>query len=629
VQRGDSDYARGHELAQQGDLAGAEAAFRAADAQGHPAAAACLGLIAEARGDREGAAALYRRADERGDRLGGVRLGLLLAGDERWNEAREVWGRAERREELADDDRARELELLLFGPAAHPRPAAPVGRRPPLTSPVLIGAITVLIAILAMVLAFGSNRGLPFVPTRQFEVDFGDGAAVIVGDDVREGGFLVGLVSGMRPVALRGHTLARLTLKIHKRDANIPVDSRFTINSKSVLGLKYVNIVRGSSQRYLPDGAIVPVSRTNVPIQLDTVFDTFNAPTRRAVKGAIAGGGDVLAGRGPDLNDTLHALPSLFAHLTTVAAYLSAPSTELTPLLVSLNGLTRTLAPVAPTLARLFGDSATTLAAVARSPAALEQTIARSPATLAVSTASLRAQQPLLADLTSLGRALTPGTAALGSALPVINPAIEQGTRVLPRTVALDARLQSVFGQLKGLAQAPGTNVAINGLTATARTLAPMLRYLGPYVTVCNDWNYWWTNLAGDLDEATSFGYAQRVLLMQTNPTQLNNVGSIAASAPANGGSIDTPLGGNEYLHAPNYGAAIDTRGNADCEIGQRGYPLKLNALDPLGRALVTDSHVPGDQGPTYAGRARVPAGETYSRTPLTGPQTPSGPQNP
>ena len=33
----------------------------------------------------------------------------------------------------------------------------------------------------------------------------------------------------------------------------------------------------------------------------------------------------------------------------------------------------------------------------------------------------------------------------------------------------------------------------------------------------------------------------------------------------------------------------------------------------------VADPHIPGAQGPTFAGRARVPAGETFTREPLTG----------
>ena len=45
---------------------------------------------------------------------------------------------------------------------------------------------------------------------------------------------------------------------------------------------------------------------------------------------------------------------------------------------------------------------------------------------------------------------------------------------------------------LETLALAPGTDIAINGLTDTAQTLNPMLRYLGPYETVCDGWNYFW-----------------------------------------------------------------------------------------------------------------------------------------
>jgi hypothetical protein len=87
--------------------------------------------------------------------------------------------------------------------------------------------------------------------------------------------------------------------------------------------------------------------------------------------------------------------------------------------------------------------------------------------------------------------------------------------------------------------------------------------------------------------------------------------------------------GGNAYLHSQNYGAAIDNQGNADCETGQRGYPKKLNAFDPQRRNLALDPHTPGDQGPTFKGRTHVPAGETFTRNPQTGPQLQANPSNP
>ena len=98
---------------------------------------------------------------------------------------------------------------------------------------------------------------------------------------------------------------------------------------------------------------------------------------------------------------------------------------------------------------------------------------------------------------------------------------------------------------------------------------------------------------------------------------------------PANGYAPAPDQPNAEYLHSPAYGAAVDNAGNADCEVGQRGYPLKLNHFDPSGRQLDTDQYTPVNQGPTFMGRARVPAGETFSRNPLTGPQLSPNPANP
>ena len=72
---------------------------------------------------------------------------------------------------------------------------------------------------------------------------------------------------------------------------------------------------------------------------------------------------------------------------------------------------------------------ATTFAAIDREPNNLQATIAKSPSTEAVSTESLKVQQPFLVDLTTFGKAMTPATASLNEALPAFVPAIEAGTR--------------------------------------------------------------------------------------------------------------------------------------------------------------------------------------------------------
>jgi ABC-type transporter Mla subunit MlaD len=294
-----------------------------------------------------------------------------------------------------------------------------------------------------------------------------------------------------------------------------------------------------------------------------------------------------------------------------------------------------TVAPVAQTNARLFGDQATTYRALSRSPRDLENTIRYSPPTLDVSTDSLRAQQPFLADLTTFSRYFAPATAQLRDALPNINPALVAGVKVLPKTPPMNKQLESVLAALRALGRDPGTNVAINGLTGTVTSLNPTLRFLGPYVTVCNQWNYFWVELADLVSEQTNFGMAQRALLNFTNH-QTNNVGDQGASQPANGyqpGDPPSPpptgTADAEYLHGPNYGSAVNNNGSADCEGGQRGYPLNVNSSDSGHRPLDTDSHTPGVQGTTWSGLTRVPPGETYSRNPVTGPQLAYDPANP
>ena len=492
-------------------------------------------------------------------------------------------------------------------------------------NPVLIGAVTVLLVMVAVFLAYNANNGLPFVPTRELKVDVADGSALVIGNDVREGGFRIGLLQDMKPIQLRGGQVgAQLTLQLTGANGKVPADSRVSIRPLSVLGLKYVEIERGTSRKLIPDGGVLPLARTNVPVQFDDIFKTFDPKTRTAIQNDLVGFGDTLTGRGSDLNDTISSLPALFGHLEPVARYLSDPRTGLTRFFNGLNLFMGAVAPVSQVNARLFGDMATTFAAIARDPRALEQTIAESPSTLDVSTRSLRVQQPFLADFAVLGRNLQPATAALERALPALNPALEIGAQTLRRTPALNSKLQGVMRALQDLAQNPGTDIGLNALTATVSVLNPMLRYLGPFQTVCDDWNYWWTYLSEHLSEKTNYGFAQRALINFADGTQPDNVGQQGATQPANGQS-----GGPEFFHSQNYGAAVDNSGFADCETGQRGYPKKLNHLDPQGRNLGTDSHTPGDQGPTFHGRTGVPAGETFSRSPQTGPQLQPTAQNP
>ena len=62
-------------------------------------------------------------------------------------------------------------------------------------SPVLIGAVTVLVAIVAVFISYSANQGLPFVPTYKLNAEIPNGAKLVPGNEVRAGGFRVGVVT--------------------------------------------------------------------------------------------------------------------------------------------------------------------------------------------------------------------------------------------------------------------------------------------------------------------------------------------------------------------------------------------------------------------------------------------------
>ncbi len=77
----------------------------------------------------------------------------------------------------------------------------------------------------------------------------------------------------------------------------------------------------------------------------------------------------------------------------------------------------------------------------------------------------------------------------------------------------------------------------VRGLGATVTTLNPQLKFYGPFVTVCNSPNYFFTFLAEHFSEPDTTGSAQRALA-NTTGRQDDSVGSMGADEPANGEEV-------------------------------------------------------------------------------------------
>ena len=116
-------------------------------------------------------------------------------------------------------------------------------------SPVLVGAVTVLVTIVAVFLSYNANSGLPFVPTYDLKANLPNANQLVKGFEVRVGGARVGFLSKIEPRKRPdGTAYAQITMKLDKSIEPIPADSTLLVRPRSPLGLKYVELTPGDGQ---------------------------------------------------------------------------------------------------------------------------------------------------------------------------------------------------------------------------------------------------------------------------------------------------------------------------------------------------------------------------------------------
>src|SRR5918912_102653 len=356
-------------------------------------------------------------------------------------------------------------------------------------SPVLVGAVTTLIVLVSVYLAYNANTGLPFVPTYNLRAELPGGANLVPGNEVRIGGFRVGVVdkigTGSKVFNGRPRSIAVVRMKLDKTAQPLPNDTSVIVRPRSALGLKYIQLTPGKSKKGFRDGDTIPLKAATAPVEFDDLLNTFDEKTRQNSQDALNGFGEAFAGRGPDVNEAILGLAPFFRYLAPVMANLSDPSTQLDEFFKQIGRASAQVAPVARVQAELFSNMADTFAAIGHDPAALQATIEKGPPTEDVAIRSFRVQRPFLVDFADLSRRLRPAAQVLPVALPPLNRALAIGTPVVRASQVLNRNTEKVFRALDALAQNPNTLLGLKDLRALTRSGAPLFRYIAPYQTVC------------------------------------------------------------------------------------------------------------------------------------------------
>jgi virulence factor Mce-like protein len=445
-------------------------------------------------------------------------------------------------------------------------------------SPLLIGAITTLIVVVAVFLSYTANSGLPFVPTYNIKVELPEASGLQVSNQVRIAGTRVGIVSSLAPREnpRTGRLTAIASLKLEKKIESLPADTKAVVQSVSAIGLKYLELEKGTSRATLKAGRTIPLAQTREPVDIEELFNMFNKPTRTAIKVNTNNFGDGLAGRGLGLNNTIAELRPLVTNAIPVLHNLAAPATGLRELFIALDRVASQTAPIANTQAAYFSELDTFFTAFASVAPSLEAATRGGPASLEQATYSLKHEAPFYENLTEFVRLLRPSASALRTVAPQLGHAFAQGAVNLTAATALNSRLAEASQAIAEFAHNPVVSLAFENFTQTVEIGNPLLAGVAPEQANCNYWTLAFRNLASLESANIGVGTLARAGFVLA-PTGANNEGH-PSSAPANGPSIEkeaknsSKIVDNDHLHYNPYPNVTGPGQPQVCEAGNETY---------------------------------------------------------
>jgi virulence factor Mce-like protein len=455
-------------------------------------------------------------------------------------------------------------------------------------SPLLIGAVTTLIVVVAVFLSYNANNGLPFVPTYNIKVVLPEGSGLQPSNQVRIAGARVGIVGSLTPHQdpSTGRVTAIANLHLEKKVEPLPKDTKAEVLSVSAIGLKYLELEKGKSSETIKAGHAIPVSQTTEPVDIDELFNMFDEKTRTAIQQNTNNFGDGLAGRGLEINDAIATLKPLVTKAIPVLHNLASPQTDLRGLFKGLDRPAEQTAPVAAQNAALFSEQDTFFKAFAGVAKSLEEATEGGPASLEQAIFSLPFEAPFTEKSTEFMRLLRPSAKDLTTVAQPLGDAFATGAVNLRRATALNTRLAESSQALQKFAQNPVVTAGLEDFTQTLQFGNPVLAGLAPAQAFCNYLTLTFRNVASLQSEDIGVGSLARASIVLA-PLGPNNEG-FPSSAPANGPSTERLSTASSAIRDSNH-----VHANPYPNVGGPGQPKLCEAANEIfepGKAVVGNS---------------------------------------
>lgn len=296
----------------------------------------------------------------------------------------------------------------------------------------------------------------PWQSTRKYQVAFQDVKGVRPGQQqVRIAGVKVGLISKAR---ISGKT-AVLTVSLDDEYGKLYKNARLKLRPVTPLQDMYVSIdSRGTpSAGELGEDDVLGVQRTEVPIDVSQVLNTFDSDTRARLAALTNDFGEGVGGHGEELRRAFAALGPFLRTADRLAGAMTDRRREIARVVDNLGRLTAAVNTRDQQLTKLIRDGHGTVAELAQHDRTLAATLAELPGTMS----QMRASFATLRD------AQTQVDPALASLRPVA------------------AKLESGLKALEGLSD--DATPSLTALRPAAKDLKPLATSLPPTATALRD----------------------------------------------------------------------------------------------------------------------------------------------
>ncbi len=325
-----------------------------------------------------------------------------------------------------------------------------------------------------------------------YKLRFQSAGQLVKGDDVQVGGRRIGSV---QDITLTDDNQAEITVGVSGEFAPLHDGATAVIRATSLSGIanRYVALTPGpNSNPKLPDGATLGTERTTSIVDLDQVFDTLDARTRRSLQKVIQGGARWYDGRGVQANASARYLSPALSQSQRLFAELVRDQESLSSFLTNARRAVGPLARRRGELSALVGNANTTAAAIGDENVALSDALGLLPGTLRKANTTFVNLRATLDDLDVLVAASKPATKRLAPFLRELRPLVAAARPTVRDLSTLVLRpgpgndLTDLLRRTPRLERV--ARPALAHSIAALRRATPVLKTVRPYTTELVGW---------------------------------------------------------------------------------------------------------------------------------------------